>query len=72
MQSYMLNYYYYLHIRDNIVVLCTMIQVKVFYTAKLKSSGHVFDSNIDKAPYKFRLGTTRPDSISLSKMDRLD
>lgn len=48
-----------------------MIQVKVFYTAKLKSNGHVFDSNIDKAPFKFRLGMKRPDSITLSKLDHL-
>lgn len=36
-----------------------MIQVKVFYTAKLRDNGHVFDSNIGKSAYKFRLGMKR-------------
>ncbi|CAK9154516.1 unnamed protein product [Ilex paraguariensis] len=31
-------------------------KVKVYYTGKLKENGQIFDSNIDKSPYKFRLG----------------
>lgn len=31
-------------------------KVKVYYTGMLKESGHVFDSNVGKSPYKFRLG----------------
>ncbi|CAI9104640.1 OLC1v1003352C1 [Oldenlandia corymbosa var. corymbosa] len=31
-------------------------KVKVYYTGRLKESGRVIDSNIGKAPYKFRLG----------------
>ncbi|KAK4415996.1 Peptidyl-prolyl cis-trans isomerase FKBP43 [Sesamum alatum] len=31
-------------------------KVKIYYTAMLKESGHVFDSNVGKTPCKFRLG----------------
>ncbi|KAL2536504.1 peptidyl-prolyl cis-trans isomerase FKBP43-like [Forsythia ovata] len=31
-------------------------KVTVYYSAMLKESGHIFDSNFGKAPYKFRLG----------------
>ncbi|KAI3444685.1 hypothetical protein Pfo_001350 [Paulownia fortunei] len=31
-------------------------KVKIYYTAMLKESGHVFDSNVGKTAFKFRLG----------------
>lgn len=31
-------------------------QIKIYYTGKLKESGHVFDSNVGNAAYKFLLG----------------
>nr|GMD71597.1 peptidyl-prolyl cis-trans isomerase FKBP43 [Ipomoea batatas] len=31
-------------------------KVKVYYTGMLRENGQVFDSNIGKTPYKFRLG----------------
>ncbi|XP_057511870.1 peptidyl-prolyl cis-trans isomerase FKBP43-like [Actinidia eriantha] len=31
-------------------------KIKVHYVGKLKENGQIFDSNIGKAPYKFRLG----------------
>lgn len=31
-------------------------KVKIFYTAMLKENGHIFDTNMGKSPYKFRLG----------------
>lgn len=32
-------------------------QVSVRYIGKLKKNGEIFDSNIGRAPFKFRLGT---------------
>ena len=32
------------------------IQVSVHYTGKLKKNGKIFDSNVGRAPFKFRLG----------------
>ncbi|XP_059312887.1 peptidyl-prolyl cis-trans isomerase FKBP43-like [Lycium ferocissimum] len=31
-------------------------KIKVYYTGKLKKNGQIFDANIGKSPYKFRLG----------------
>lgn len=31
-------------------------KVKIFYSAMLKENGHIFDTNVGKSPYKFRLG----------------
>lgn len=31
-------------------------QVSVHYTGKLKKNGKIFDSNVGRAPFKFRLG----------------
>ncbi|KAL0339350.1 UNVERIFIED_CONTAM: Peptidyl-prolyl cis-trans isomerase FKBP43 [Sesamum angustifolium] len=31
-------------------------KVKIYYTAMLKESGHIFDSNVGKSACKFRLG----------------
>ncbi|KAI3449132.1 hypothetical protein Pfo_005797 [Paulownia fortunei] len=31
-------------------------KVKIYYTAMLKENGHIFDSNVGKTAYKFRLG----------------
>ncbi|KAL8542742.1 hypothetical protein ACS0TY_003572 [Phlomoides rotata] len=31
-------------------------KVKIFYTAMLKDDGHIFDSNVGKSAFKFRLG----------------
>lgn len=33
------------------------MQVSVHYVGKLKKNGKIFDSNIGRAPFKFRLGT---------------
>lgn len=36
-------------------------QVSVHYIGKLKSNGKIFDSNVGRAPFKFRLGTIKFD-----------
>lgn len=33
-----------------------IFQVSVHYIGKLKSNGKIFDSNVGRAPFKFRLG----------------
>lgn len=37
-------------------IACQGKKVSVYYTGKLKDSGQIFDSNIGRAPLKFRLG----------------
>ena len=38
-------------------LICCCVQVSVHYIGKLQKNGKIFDSNIRKAPFKFRLGT---------------
>lgn len=39
-------------------------QVSVHYIGKLKKNGKIFDSNIGRAPFKFRLGTVESNTNS--------
>ena len=40
----------------NLFTISVCLQVHVYYSGRVKSSGKLFDSNVGSRPFKFRLG----------------